>query len=309
MAVRNKFKPLNYKLLCKFLIKMRKKNTKKVMARNKATNQYVRLRHIRSKLHSLLGTARRSYYGKHLFVCYYLTNLLKKASSYSIIQGLVQKKVGFQNLRNFFSQIGVTVFLLARKDMNYLKTYTKNKKSNFSILFFGGYTFLVYVAEAPNFIGTDNSGGVNIIRTVLNPFINYYKLFLKKEGLNIMSSSKLVSSVRIYPLIIKFAGYYFAKDVVLNYINSTFFEVLDRNLYAFENILQQENVEIAIKNRLNNLISLNSKFSIYEVLVKLYIANLIFILLYNKINMIRLFLYRVNEKYINNKKLEKDANV
>lgn len=286
-----KFKPFNYKSLCKSILKLDKKERRNSIARNKAINKYVRLKHMRAKLHALLSTARRLYYSKHLFVCYYIVKLFKKTTSYAINQGLIQKKIGFQNLRNFFSQMGISIFLLARKDMNYLRAYKRTNKE-LNALFYGGYTFLVYVENEKAKVNNSN------ILDILNPFINYYKLFILKEGIESLGS-KAVNFAKIYPLLIKFANSYYTMDVIKNYVVS-FFKMLTKNVYqyhSFEEIVKNEKILKIIENS----VRLNAPINIYELAAKIYVAGVIPVILNQQIGKIKFFIYKLHI----NKKEEK----
>jgi hypothetical protein len=289
--MKKKFKPFNYKLLCKSVLKLKRKEKKNNIASRKAVNKYVRLKHMRIKLHSLLSTARRLYYSKHLFVCYYMVKLFRGTTSYSINQGLVQKKLGFQNLRNFFSKMDINIFLLARKDMNYLRAYKKiNKRLN--SLFYGGYTFLVYVEDIKIKLNSE----ADIIK-ILNPFINYYKLFISKEGMGFLMT-KAVSFAKIYPLLIKFANGYYTMDIAKDYIHF-FFRLLPKNIYQyydFENIIKEEKMIKILENNMK----LNVSTNIYELVAKIYVMSLIPLLLSQQINKMKFFIYKLytdkNEK-------------
>jgi hypothetical protein len=212
--------------------------------------------------------------------------LFKKTASYSINQGLIQKKIGFQNLRNFFSKMGINIFLLARKDMNYLRAYKRTNKE-LNALFYGGYTFLIYVEnEKIKLNSMDNN-----IADILNPFINYYKLFVLKEGIESLSL-KAVNFAKIYPLLIKFTNNYYTTDVIKNYINF-FFKILVKNVYHyhnFEEIIKKEKVLRIIENNMK----LSTNINIYELTAKTYIAGVIPVILNQQINKMKFLIYKLH---------------
>jgi hypothetical protein len=246
---------INYKLLVKALVKKKNQQIKFSNSRIKATNKYINLKHVRQRLFYLLSTSRKLYYSKHLFICYFLINLLKNVETYSFIQISIFKKLGFDNARVFFAKSGFSHFLLAKKDINYLRNFNFNIAEFNKRIFKGGYTFFVYLNEIKyilrlpanndllqfkkpfelrlfNFLGreleldTMNDWNVYVFQLlkqqylILLSFLNYFVFFSNTLAQQFFLKPK-IEFVKIFPILIKFNNMFF-----LNALNNKFANLL-----------------------------------------------------------------------------------
>jgi len=194
------FKPRNIKFLKNFRLRLKAASVQRhLVARRAHLNSFILRKHVDSKLTVLIGNARRILYGRHIFLCYFLSSLFYRSVNYVIGQGLVSKTTGFQNLRYFFAGQQLSSFLLARKDISYLRSYGQIF-SDLAYLLRGGYTFLAHVPERKL------------------SFVNFFKSLTMSPNPMLDGT---VRFVRFYPLFFRVAQIFMYPDLFYQRIKAT----------------------------------------------------------------------------------------
>jgi hypothetical protein len=221
------FIPRNLRLLrnhaLRSLLRHRRRSS---LIRGHQTNIFLLRKHLNGKLRALVGTVRQLLYGRHLYLCGFVRNLFLESQNCCFGQGLVAKTSGFVNFKLFLAGQKLNHFLLARKDLRYLVSYSANLEA-FEPLLSGGYTFFIYAPDS-SLAGLD---GV-------------YNLFIRNA--RSLGDGAAVKHVKFYPLIFRVGGYTFYRDHLAQFVHDKLAKLEERRpdlAVAINNLVAEQHFE------------------------------------------------------------------